>query len=328
MHTDIYNLKTKKRLDKLSSQHSANSSYLSPCSSLLNKQKGVALIVVLWMVSIMLMIGSAMLYSVKTDSTMTAYTKTSAQASSYADAALRYAVAQLMLPKQIRELKTTGSPYAWQYDGMTAEISVIGENGLVDINSATRTLLQKVFEQIGIVDDEAETLIDAIQDFKDKDDLKRLNGAEDRDYEAAGFLYGSKDAPFERIEELQQVMGITASIYNRLSKYLTVSSQGKGINPMLAPRHILMLLADGDAAAVNDYITQREESEGEYVHPPFGDGFIDRNQQPRYRVQIRVKMEEGAPEYFEERSIRLVAGKLPPFISYFRVMQKLDKKFL
>ena len=291
-------------------------------------QKGVALIVVLWMVSIMLMIGSAMLYSVKTDSTMTSYTKTSAQASAYADAALRYAIAQLMLPKQVRELKTTGSPYPWKYDGITAEISVIGENGLVDINRATRTLLQKVLEQVGIVEEEAETLLDTIQDFRDKDDLKRLAGAEDRDYEEAGYSYGSKDASFERIEELQQVLGMTASLYNRLSKYLTVSSQGKGINPMLAPRHILMLLADGDSSIVDAYIKQREESEGEYVQPSFGAGFIDRSQQPRYRIQIRVKMEEGAPEYFEERSIRLVAGKLPPFISYFRVMQKLDKKFL
>lgn len=291
-------------------------------------QKGVALVVVLWMVSIMLMIGSAMLYSVKTDSTMTAYTKTSAQASAYADAALRYAISQLMLPKQVRELKTTGSPYPWQYDGITAEISVIGENGLVDINRATRVLLQKVFEQVGVVEEEAETLLDAIQDFSDKDDLKRLAGAEDRDYEEAGYLYGAKDASFERIEELQQVMGITASLYNRLSKYLTVSSQGKGINPMLAPRHILMLLADGDSSIVDAYIAQREESEGEYVQPSFGAGFIDRSQQPRYRIQIRVKMEAGAPEYFEERSVRLVAGKLPPFISYFRVMQKLDKKFL
>ena len=291
-------------------------------------QKGVALIVVLWMVSIMLMIGSAMLYSVKTDSTMTSYTKTSAQASAYADAALRYAIAQLMLPKQVRELKTTGSPYPWKYDGITAEISVIGENGLVDINRATRTLLQKVLEQVGIVEEEAEALLDTIQDFRDKDDLKRLAGAEDRDYEEAGYSYGSKDASFERIEELQQVLGMTASLYNRLSKYLTVSSQGKGINPMLAPRHILMLLADGDSSIVDAYIKQREESEGEYVQPSFGAGFIDRSQQPRYRIQIRVKMEEGAPEYFEERSIRLVAGKLPPFISYFRVMQKLDKKFL
>ncbi len=291
-------------------------------------QTGVALIVVLWMISIMLMIGSAMLYSVKTDSTMTSYTRTSAQASAYADAALRYAVAQLMLPKQIRELKTTGAPFKWQIDGVKTEISVIGENGLVDINRANRSLLLKVLEQVDVVDDEAETLLDAIQDFSDKDDLKRINGAEDRDYEDAGYSFGAKDSAFERIEELQQVMGMTASLYNRLAKYLTVSSQGRGINPMLAPRHILMLLADGDTALVDDYIAQREKAEGTYIQPSFGSAFIDRKNQPRYRIQIRVKMEEGSPEYFEERSIRLVAGKLPPFISYFRVMQKLDKKFL
>ena len=287
-----------------------------------HRQAGVALIVVLWMISIMLMIGSALLYSVKTDSSMTSYTRTSAQARAYADAALRYTIAQLMLPKKNRTLQINGTPFPWQIDGVKAEIRVIGENGLVDINRATRALLLKVFEQIGVVGEDAETLVDAIQDFADRDNLKRLAGAEDKDYEEAGFSYGAKDAPFERIEELQQVMGITPALYQRLSKYLTVSSQGKGINPMLAPRHILMLLADGDSALVDDYIKQREEADGAYVQPSFGNGFIDRNNQPRYRIQIRIKMDDSSPEYFEERSIRLAAGKLPPFISYFRVTQK------
>lgn len=291
-------------------------------------RSGFALVVVLWMVSIMLMIGGGLVYSTRTEVEMTQHSRYSAQARSYADAALRYAIAQLMLPAQVRELSTTGSPYHWQYADMKAEISVIGENGLVDLNQANRNLLREVLKQNGIIEDEAEILLDAIEDFRDPDDLRRLQGAEDRDYEDEGFPYGAKDAPFERIEELQQVMGISNQLYERMARFFTVNSQTTGINPMLASRQTLLVLAEGDVEAVNEYIRLREEAEGEYVTPPFGGRHINRSQQPNYRVQIKITMDESIPPYFEERSIRLNPGKVPPFISYFRVMQKMENGFL
>ena len=43
--------------------------------------------------------------------------------------------------------------------------------------------------------------------------MRLLNGAEDEDYLAAGFLDGAKDGPLEAVEELQQVMGMTYELY-------------------------------------------------------------------------------------------------------------------
>ncbi|MEZ5449883.1 MAG: hypothetical protein R3E89_13225 [Thiolinea sp.] len=51
---------------------------------------------------------------------------------------------------------------------------------------------------------------------------------------------------------------MTPDIYAGLSRYLSVNSNSRGINPMLAPRRTLLLLADGDAALVDEYIRMRE----------------------------------------------------------------------
>ncbi|MFI0397785.1 MAG: general secretion pathway protein GspK [Thiolinea sp.] len=301
---------------------------MSALSSLaLNKQRGVALIMVLWMVMIMMTMAGTLMYAVKTETQLVSYARATAQARSFAEAAAHYTVMQLFLPTDKRELKLGGTASTWTRDGYGVEIRVIGENGLIDINQANRELLKKVLEVLGVVDQEAETVLDAIEDFRDPDDLKHANGAEDNDYKVAGLDYGAKDAPFERIEELQQVLGITPLIYQGLVRYLSVNARSSGINPMLAPRHILLLLADGDQAAVDEYIRKREEAEGAWVQPPFGNGLLDSTEQPVYRLQLKIKALDSENAYFEERAIRLLPGHNPPFITYFRVQQPLSSQF-
>ncbi len=96
---------------------------------------------------------------------------------------------------------------------------------------------------------------------------------------------------------------------------------------MLAPRQTLLLIAEGNSTKVDTYIKRREESEGQYVQPDFGGAFWDASQQPLYRMQIRVFTDETAPPYFEERSMRLRPGKMPPFVTYFRILQASSAQF-
>lgn len=291
------------------------------------KQRGVALMMVLWMIMVMMTMAGTLIYAVKTETQLVSYARATAQARSFAEAAAHYTVMQLFLSVDKRQIKLGGSPATWTRDGYGVEIRVIGENGLIDINQANRVLLQKVLKELGIVDQEAETVLDAIEDFRDLDDLKHTHGAEDDDYKTAGLEYGSKDAPFERIEELQQVLGITPLMYQGLIRYLSVNARSNGVNPMLAPRHVLLILADGDQAAVDEYIRKREESEGAWVQPPFGGGLLDHTEQPVYRLQLKIKALESETAYFEERAIRLLPGHNPPFITYFRVQQPLSSQF-
>lgn len=293
------------------------------------KQSGVAMIVVLWMIMVMMTLAASLLYATRTESGMVDYARRTAHARAVAEAAAHYAVLQLYLPNKERDLQLGGTPLQWQYDGATVEIRVVGENGLIDINYANRDLLALIFKQLGLADEAAAAMLDVLEDFRDVDDLKRLNGAEDGDYQQAGLPYGAKDAPFERIEELQQVLGITPPLYEGLTRFLTVNSGAGGINPMLAPRQTLLLLAEGDAATVDAYIVEREEAikEGRSVLPPFGQAFFDNTQQPLYRMQIKVSADETAPPYFEERSVRLRPEKMPPFVTHFRVLQATGAQF-
>ena len=49
-------------------------------------------------------------------------------------------------------------------------------------------------------------------------------GFTDDEYEAAGRNYGAKDGPFDSVEELLQLLGMTPALYQRLAPALTVSA--------------------------------------------------------------------------------------------------------
>lgn len=291
-------------------------------------QRGIALLLVLWIISILLVLVGSLVYATRTESSMVDYARRTAQARAIADAATHYTVMQLYLPDpKERAIPLGGTPAHWQYQGAKVEIRVVGENGLVDINYADPALIGLALRHAGLQADAVQRALDRLEDFRDVDDLRRLHGAEDPDYASEGLPFGAKDAPFERIEELQQVLGMTPELYQMLARFFTVGSGAKGINPMLAPRQTLLLLAEGGTAKVDAYLKRREEAEGQYVAPDFGQAFLDPSQQPLYRIQLRVLLEDNAPPYFEERSIRLQPGKSPPFVTAFRVLQATSAQF-
>ena len=82
------------------------------------------------------------------------------------------------------ELKEDGRWY--RSADSTVFFSVRDHRGLLPANSLEREELLRVFAPFGLQGPRADTLVDVLQDYLDTDDLKRLNGAERREYEALG----------------------------------------------------------------------------------------------------------------------------------------------
>ena len=134
--------------------------------------------------------------------------------------------------------------HPFRFDGEDFLVTLTNEGSKFDLNSIERsqllTLIElaQAFERSDgrpgehpderpdepLPDQLADQLADAILDWRDENDLVRLNGAEDADYASAGLPYGAGDRPFRSLEELRQVLGMPASIHARLAPYLRVDS--------------------------------------------------------------------------------------------------------
>ena len=86
-------------------------------------------------------------------------------------------------------------------------------------------LLAALMRAVGAQPDVADAVAAAILDWRDPDDLTQpQGGAEDPQYAAAGRPYGAKDAPFETVAEVEQVLGMTPPLYAKLAEHLTIYS--------------------------------------------------------------------------------------------------------
>jgi len=222
--------------------------------------------------------------------------------------------------------RADGTAYAWNFGGGALRVAIHGEAGKIDLNAADEVLLRGLFRTAswtgpdgapqGLDEAAAAALTDAIRDFADSDDLTRLNGAEDRDYQAAGLPWGAKDAAFEAVEELQQVLGMTAPLYQAVAPALTVYTGATGVDARLAPRQVLLALSDGGAGdgtgaqGVDDYLSARAEAAAGAApaFPGAGQGAgVQRARARVYTIHAEARTPGGAV-FAREAVVRLGGG--------------------
>lgn len=124
--------------------------------------------------------------------------------------------------------------YKTQIGGQEIEIYVYSPSAKIDLNGATSILLANLFRELGYDAELATKFGDRIADWRDTDSLTRLNGAEARAYLEAGLDYGPQNSAFENINQLQNVLGITANILTCVKPYLTIYAASGIVDPYFA----------------------------------------------------------------------------------------------
>ena len=194
-------------------------------------QSGIALVLVLWMLALLSVIAGSLVFSSRTEVLMAGNLASLAQAEALADAGVYKAIHELARPQtDLQRWKGDGLTHLWNFQGAELRVTILDESAKVDLNAAPTVLLKGLFRALGVAESDADALADAVADWRDADDLRSLHGAEKADYAAAGRDYGPANAPFETIEELRQVLGMSDDLFRKLEPLVTVYSRQPGIN--------------------------------------------------------------------------------------------------
>lgn len=272
----------------------------------MRRQRGIALVLVLWVtVLLSVIVGSFTLVS--RVETMQARNQLDVTRAYFAaEAGLHRAVAAMNVNDPQRQWVPDGRAYEMKLADADVEIRVVDESGRIDLNAAQLDQLVTLFESTGMERQRAEEITDAILDWRDPDDLVRMFGAEDPDYEAAGYGYGAKDAPFDTVEELQQVMGMNYELYQQVEPAVTVYSGRSEVNLNLAPREVLLAQPGLTAELVDQYLAEREragqDGQGAGAPTPLLPGAgspVARGGSLTYSVESRATLPNGASSTLE-----------------------------
>ena len=187
--------------------------------------RGAALLLVMWLILLLsgLVAGYAM--AARIESLQGNGLARSVAAREAARAGVEIAVSRLIQADPALRWPPDGSSNAVQFEGAQIEVEIRDETGKIDLNAAAPELLAGLFSGLGEPRGAATRLAGAIVDWRDEDTLTQpAGGAEDADYASAGLAWGAKDAPFETVAEVEQVLGMRPGLYAAAAPYLTVYS--------------------------------------------------------------------------------------------------------
>jgi general secretion pathway protein K len=185
--------------------------------------RGAALMLVLWLIVLLAALVGAFALSARIEYMQGRTLHAGVAAGQAARAGLEYAMTRVGDPDPLLQWAPDGRVHRWSFDGAGVEVRIVDEAGKIDLNGADAPLLSALLRVSGAEPAQADAIAAAILDWRDADDMTQpQGGAEDPQYAAAGLPYGAKDAPFETVAEVLQVLGMTPALFARIEPHLTV----------------------------------------------------------------------------------------------------------
>jgi general secretion pathway protein K len=172
-------------------------------------------------------------------------------------------------------LSSTGSWEQVDFGDGWYQIRLLDESGKLSLNRASDALLTRVVTRLLVGGNategvsvneqrEIETVVHSILDWRDPDDLEHLNGAEASYYNSLRRPYPIKNGPFDSVDELLLVKGVTPELYYGavegvgLRDVFSVFNHSPKVNVMRASAPVLRVLFDVDEEGAEELLEERE----------------------------------------------------------------------
>ncbi|MDE2381340.1 MAG: general secretion pathway protein GspK [Xanthomonadaceae bacterium] len=185
--------------------------------------RGAALLMVLWLVLLLAGLVAGYALTARVESLQGNGVARTLVAREAARAGVEYAAARMLEQDPARRWAVDGRAYKIDFQGIPVTITVRDEAAKIDLNGASLDLISHLLQAVGEPRESADRLAGAVIDWRDPDSLTQPGGgAEDADYLGAGLTWGAKDAPFESVAELEQVLGMRPALYAAAAPHLTI----------------------------------------------------------------------------------------------------------
>ncbi len=246
--------------------------------------RGAALLLVLWLITLLAALVGAFALTARIENQQGRVLSRGLVADQAARAGLEYALTRLTTTDPALQWQPDGRPYAWRFDGVEIELRIVDETGKVDLNTADGELFAALLRVVGAPPAEATQVAGAIVDWRDGDDLVQVGGGAERaDYVAAGRPYGAKNAPFESVAEVEQVLGMTPALFEALAPHLTLHSRLPVPDPRFAAPEVLEAMG----VDVDPVLAARDAAAAQVVGALLAGG------SGTYSIESRARLEEG-----------------------------------
>lgn len=142
--------------------------------------------------------------------------------------------------------------FACYIGGASIAIRIVDEAGKLDLNRVSPGTMAMLFGQLG--HGAPDKFAAAVADFRDSDDLRRLNGAEAGDYARLGLRRLPRNGPLLALTDLRAIPGGATIDLDELARHATVAGAAS-VDPSIATPLVLEIVRarvpDGRAFAAS-----------------------------------------------------------------------------
>jgi len=184
-------------------------------------ERGVALIVVLWIFIFLFVVAFDFSSSVREEAYAAHRYNDETQGYYLALAGFQRGLYDFLSQSTGKQLQSDQKP-SDLFDGSWREgilgaggyrVRLLDEAGKINLNRVDENALRRIFTNLDIEEPRRSILVDSIMDWRDPDDLHRINGAESDYYRSLSPPYSAKNGPLDTVEELLWIRGVTSSLF-------------------------------------------------------------------------------------------------------------------
>jgi general secretion pathway protein K len=253
--------------------------------------RGVALLVVLWLTMALSLIAFSTAYVVRTESAVTSNQRDFQRAYFMARGGIDRAIFEIILARRnvsrdeaegaLDEYRPGRRWMEFPYTQGRVLVQVVPENAKISINSASVDSMKRLFEESGKAPDESSNLANAILDWRSTK-LSSQETLYDQYYADSPVPIVPNHSPMEDLEEILYVRGMTKELFyggsvhadaapgneiRCLPDLMTVVATGGPINLNYASAEVMATMPGWDRALAN--LVAEGRHDGELINKPY-----------------------------------------------------------
>lgn len=216
------------------------------------RERGFALLVVIWVLALLAVLATGFATDTRDEARQARNLLENTRAQAMAEAGVTLAVTGLLDPNPLTQWLADGTARDVPFDGGHLHIMVQDEGGKINLNAAAPELLAGLLAAAAIPGEARNLLLDAIVE------RRRAAGDATIGMDGGAVLVAPESGPaFEAIDEIRALPGVSRATFDAIAPYITVFSRVSRVNPLTAPRTVLLSLPNVNPQEVEAVLAAR-----------------------------------------------------------------------
>jgi general secretion pathway protein K len=258
----------------------------------------MALLLVIWVLALLSLLAAGLTVAARSEAVLVRNREQVAQAQAIAEAGVSLAILGLLEIDPAAQWRADGEERHFSVGGGRVGVAVQDEGGKIDINQADEMLLSGFFSEF-VEPRSAAGLASAIVARRTRPLGEATPGALPR------------MTLFATVDELREVPGIDPPLFEQIAPSLTVYSGQPRVNPLTAPRDVLLAMPGAAPAEIDRLLAMRRS---ETTSPSFAgaDSYLGQSQARVVSIRAAGETDSGSV-FVRETVVTLLRNPVEPY---------------